>query len=148
MAIWILILIATLGYALFQFFSAKAGGKIDGGLVPIIVNVVAVIVPLIVLASKLANKGHLLPTQRSGLIFAALAGFGIAIFAIAFHKIFQYGGNLSYISPVIFGGAIGMSAVMSLIFLKESITFYHAAGIFMIVAGMVLIAVAKAQVAK
>lgn len=140
-----LVIIATLGYAGFQFFSAKAGGKIDGGLVPVIVNVCAVIVPLAFLLTRAANKAHFLPTQRSGLVYAILAGVSIAAFALAFHKIFQHGGNLSYISPLVFGGSIALASVLSIIFLKESLSLYHVIGTILVLTGIVFISVAKAH---
>lgn len=142
---WILIIVATIGYAFFQFFSAKAGGKIDGGLVPVIVNLVAVVIPLSLLMIKVANKGNLLTTTRSGIVYASLAGLGIAMFAIAFHKIFQYGGNLSYVSPLVFGASIALSTLLSVLFLKETLTVYHLLGIALVVSGIALISFARAQ---
>lgn len=140
-----LVIIATLGYTGFQFFSAKAGGKIDGGLVPVIVNVCAVIVPLVFLLTKAVNKASFLHTQRNGLVYAVLAGVSIAAFALAFHKIFQHGGNLSYISPIVFGGSIALASVLGIIFLKESLSIYHALGIVLVFVGLVLISVGKAH---
>lgn len=145
MNVWLLIVIATLGYAAFQFFSAKAGGKIDGGLVPVIVNLVGVFAPLALLLGKIMNKGQLLPTQRTGMIYAILAGFSIAAFAVAFHKIFQHGGNLSVVSPLIFGGAIALSTLLSLIFLKETVSAQHILGIVLVFVGLALISLARVR---
>lgn len=142
---WIYVAIATVGYAFFQFFSARAGGKIDGGFVPIIVNVIAVIVPLLFVLTKIVNKEQFVQTQRSGIMFSLLAGFSIATFAIAFHKIFQHGGNLSYVSPIIFGGSIALATSLSLIFLKETLSIYHVLGIFLVLTGLVFISLARAH---
>lgn len=142
---WSLIIIATIGYAGFQFFSAKAGGKIDGGLVPVIVNLVGVVVPLTIVLAKVLNKGMLLPTQRVGLLYAVLAGLSIAVFGITFHKIFQYGGNLSVVSPLIFGASIAISTALSLVFLNEAINAYHVIGILLVISGLVLISIARTQ---
>ncbi len=144
MSLLVLIIIATIGYTFFQFFSAKAGGKIDGGLVPVVVNIFAVLIPLTFLLVKVFNKSQFLHTQRIGLFYAILAGVSIAVFAMAFQKIFQQGGNLSYVSPLIFGGAIALSTILSVIFLKESVTRLHLAGIFLVASGLCLISFARA----
>jgi hypothetical protein len=51
-----LTIIATAFYAGFQIFSRLAGGKIDGFLVPIIINLVAVFIPLFVYVQQKAKK--------------------------------------------------------------------------------------------
>lgn len=145
MNIWILMFISAVGYAGFQFFSAKAGGRLDYLLSAIVINVVAVIIPLTLLLNGIFQKNAVVTTQKSGLIYAGLAGISIAIFAIAFQKIFQQGGSLSFVSPLIFGGAIALSTILSLLILKESINIYHILGILFILGGIACISLAKAQ---
>lgn len=147
MIFWILVVAATMSYALFQFFSAKAGGKIDGSIVPIVVNLVAIIVPLLIYYYLKNSESHsFIPNTKAGLLYASLAGVSIAGFALAFHKIFQAGGNLSYVSPLVFGGSIAISTILSAVFLKESLTLYHVAGIILVLSGISLIVVAKSQI--
>ncbi len=143
MGITLLIIIATVAYALFQFFSAKAGGKLDGSLAPLVMNVVNIALLLLFFLSQLLGKAHLLPTQRSGLIYAGWAGVAIAVFILSFNKIFQHGGNLSFVSPMIFGAAIVLSTILSVLFLKESLTPYHFLGIVLVISGIAFISFAR-----
>jgi uncharacterized membrane protein len=131
-------------YAGFQIFSRLAGGKIDGFLVPIIINLVAVFIPLFVYVQQKAKGSTFLATTRPGLVYAVFAGASIALFAISFAKIFQKSGNLAFVSPIIFGGSILLSTLFGALLLKEQMSPLHIVGFIAILFGIGLIILAKA----
>ncbi len=146
MLIVVLTVLATIFYTGFQIFSARAGGKIDGVLVAGVVNIFGFAIPLTVyLFLRYITKSEVLPTTKSGLVFAGLAGVSIAAFALAFQKLFQNGANLSVVSPIIFGAAVGLSVLYGAVFLNEPLSRLHVLGVLMVVAGIGAIIYARAN---
>lgn len=144
MSILVLTVLAILFYTAFQVFAKLTGGKIASNLMPIVVNLVAVIIQLAIYGYlREVKHQELLHTRPSGLLFAALAGLGIAGFTIFFATLFQKGAPISYISPIIFGASILLSSLIGIILLHEKVSMLQVVGSILIVAGLGLVAVSK-----
>ena len=142
----ILILLATIAYAAGTLLIARASLYIDSNLAGTIVNILAGLIPMTVFfligVSQVSS-----PEKSRGILLAVLAGVAIAIFTISLTKVFSLGGNLSYVTPVVYGGAILITSMVGWAAFKESISLLQAAGIGMILAGILLVALARAKVA-
>jgi bacterial/archaeal transporter family protein len=143
MPLLILIIIATVTYTLFDVFASRAGNLIDSNLSATIFNGIGVIIPLIIYVFyKVVNGSKLIATTSSGIIYSILAGVSIAAFSVVLIKIFEKGG-LAYVVPLIYGGAIALTALIGWVFYKESISLLQAIGIVTILAGVVIVIVSK-----
>ena len=134
-----LILICTLFYALFEIFAGLAGGKVDEWLAAVLYNGIGTIVPLVV---YFISKGRSRSTT-SGIVFAALAGVGILLFSVVLARIFNRGGNLAYVIPVVYGGAIVLSSIFGWLCLKEKVSGLQAFGLALVVAGVACVVAAR-----
>lgn len=140
MQLIILTVLATVFYSTFVIFAGLAGGKINSWLAVVMYNAIATLVPL---GIYLFSSGKENKTTLKGVIFAGLAGVGIMIFSILFAKIFNRGGNLGFVIPTIYGSAIVLTTGFGWLFLKEKVSGLQAAGLALVVVGVVIIIFAK-----
>ena len=143
MTLLVLILCATVSYALYDIFAAKAGGRIDATLSAVIVQVFGIALPLLALSLLYAQK-KVEQTTREGVLYSVLAGLAIAVFSVVFVKIFAKGGELSYVVPVIYGAVVVITTIIGIFLWKESITPMQVAGLFLTTAGLAMVIIAKA----
>lgn len=138
-----LILLCTLFYALFEIFAGLAGGKVNDWLAAVLYNSIGSVVPLVVYVIS-RHKGK---STVSGMLFAGLAGVAILLFSVVLARIFNRGGNLTYIIPVVYGGAIVLSSLFGWLILKDKVTGLQALGLVFIVVGVACVVVAKLKIA-
>lgn len=143
MPLVVLILSCTLFYALFEIFAGLAGGKVDNWLAAILYNGIGTVIPLLAyLISK--SKGK---TTAGGIVFAGLAGVAILLFSVVLARIFNRGGNLAYVIPIVYGGAIVLSSLFGWLCLKEKVTGLQALGLVFVVAGVACVVISKLKTA-
>ncbi len=94
-----------------------------------IFNGMAGVIPLIVFA-VLHKHNASGPVTKQGIINSIIAGVFITIFSVLLVKIFGRGGNLAYVLPLVYGGAIVFGSVLGVLFLKESVTALQLLGVF------------------
>lgn len=147
MPLIVLIILATLLYALFGIFASRAGNKIDATLSSVIFNGFGAALPLVIYAFFKFTKGaKLIATTSSGIIYSVFAGIAIALFSILLIKIFEKGG-LAYVIPLIYGGTIALASLAGWLLFKEAVSGLHLLGIAVIVIGIALVIVSKIQAA-
>ena len=139
-----LIALAIVSYASFQINQKLAGGKADSLVVGAVANLFPVLIFSSILLLSKYRQTNLLPTTKEGVIFAVFSGISVAIFAISFAKIFQKGGEVSVISPMVFGASIVLSIAFGIFFLHEKTSVIGLSGMFLVVIGLLLIARANA----
>jgi uncharacterized membrane protein len=143
MQLLVLIVLCSIFYACFEIFAALAGGKVNGWLAAVLYNGIGTVIPLVVyFASKAKGK-----TSWRGIIYAGLAGIAIMLFSVLLARIFNKGGNLAYVIPAIYGIAILLSSLFGWLLLKEKVSGLQAAGLGLIMAGVVCVVVAKLKTA-
>jgi uncharacterized membrane protein len=143
MSLITLILCCTLFYSLFEIFAGLAGGKVDNWLAAILYNGIGTVIPIgIYFISK--SKGK---TTPSGIVFAGLAGIAILLFSVILARIFNRGGNLAYVIPVVYGGAIVLSSLFGWLCLKEKVSSLQALGLIFVVIGVTCVVVSKLKTA-
>jgi drug/metabolite transporter (DMT)-like permease len=109
--------------------------------VSLVTNIVAVVAGLAFVMAEMSHTSVV--NQRNGLIAAGLGGIAIGAFTVFLNKSFATS-NVAIVSPVVFGGAIVLSAILGTIIFKERITQYQAVGLVLVTAGLVAILYAKA----
>ena len=135
------IALAIVAYALFGTFNAQAGGRIDAALSSAIFNGVAAAIALAVVAVQRLAGSAPVALRPTGVIYSVLAGVAVGVFSIVLIKIYGRGGQLSYVFPTIYGGAIALTAAVGWLVLKDDVTPLRLAGVCVIVAGIGMLAV-------
>lgn len=135
-----LISLCAIFYALFEVFAGLAGGKINDWLAAVLYNGIGTLIPLIVYLSA-TGKGK---TTIRGIFFAALAGVAIMLFSVLLARLFNKGGNLSYVIPTIYGASIILSSLFGYFVLREKVNLLHGVGLAVIAAGITMVVIAKA----
>ena len=140
MSTTVLLILATLVYAAFGIFASQAGGKIDAKLSAGILNGLGAILPLAIWQIQRMTRGGLLASRPSGLVFSLLAGLAVGVFSILLVTLYGRGGELSFVFPVIYGGAIAITAVVGWVVLGDAFSWSHLGGVAVIVIGIGLLA--------
>jgi uncharacterized membrane protein len=138
----IYILLAVVFYATAIILSAIASRAINSNLVSALTNIVSAIIPIAVVVPIL-NK-HIVESsqKRFGILMAILSGLAIAIFTMTLNKSYTEN-KVAIVAPMVFGGAIFLSAVLSNIFLKEKISLLQGIGLALLAAALSLIVYAR-----
>jgi uncharacterized membrane protein len=135
-----LLILATLVYAAFGIFTSRAGGRIDPKLSSGILNGIGAILPLAIWQIQRMTRGGLLASRPSGLMFSVLSGLAVGVFSVLLVTLYGRGGELSFVFPVIYGGAIAITAVVGWVALGDAFSWTHLGGVTVIVIGMGLLA--------
>ena len=130
------IILALLFYTAAIMLGTIASRNTNSNLVSAIMNVISAIIPIIVVFpivnTKLLNSGKL------GILIAILGGIAIAFFTLALNKSFQVN-KVAIVSPIVFGGAIFLSAILSAIFFKEKVSTFQMFGLAFLGMGLITI---------
>lgn len=140
MSTTVLLILATLAYAAFGILTSRAGGKIDPKLSSGILNGIGAILPLAIWQIQRMARGGLMASRPSGLVFSILAGLAVGVFSILLVTLYGRGGELSFVFPVIYGGAIAITAVVGWVALGDAFSWVHLGGVAGIVVGIGLLA--------
>jgi len=137
----IYIIIATIFYTISILFITAASRNLNSNLSAAIINLIGAVVPFIVAVPLLAKK----PFQHHGfgLLMAICAGICIGIFAMASTKSYSLN-KVGVVAPVIFGGAIALSSLLSTVIFKEKISLLEGVGLAILVIGFSIIVYARA----
>jgi uncharacterized membrane protein len=136
----VLLILATLVYAAFGIFASQAGGRIDAKLSSVILNGIGAVLPFALWQVQRITRGGLIASRPSGLLFSILAGLAVGVFSILLVTLYGRGGELSFVFPVIYGGAIALTAVIGWLALGDAFTWTRLAGVVVIVVGIGLLA--------
>lgn len=135
--------LAIVVYALFGTFNAQAGGRIDAALSSAIFNGLATIIALTVVVVQRLNGESSVVLRASGVIYSVLAGIAVGVFSIVLIRIYGRGGQLSFVFPTIYGGAIALAAIIGWLVLKDDVTVQRVVAVFLIAAGIGLLALSQ-----
>lgn len=138
----IYIFAAMIIYTIAILVSTIASRNANATLVNTIINTVSAIVP-IGLFVTLVSKTHF-QSSKIGIIMSILGGIAIALFGLALSK--SYATNkVAIVVPIVFGGSIFLSAILSVIFLNEKITLLQLIGLLFLAIGLAFIIYARAS---
>lgn len=137
----IYIIIATILYTVALIFITLSARHADTNLATAVTNLVSTVLPVIIVLPYLNKK--LVSDGKLGLIYAILGGIAIALYTLALTKSFAMN-KVAIVSPIIYGGSIFLTAIISLILFKEKITQYQGIGLALLSIGILFILYAKA----
>lgn len=130
------IFLALIFYTCAVMFSTFATRNLNSNIVTALVNTFSAIIPLLIVIPVLSKK--VLEDGKIGLIAAIVGGICIALFALSLNKSFQ-ANKVAFVTPIVFGGMIFLSAFLSYIFFKEKLTTLHISGLVLLGAGLLMI---------
>lgn len=135
------IFLALIFYSTAIILGTYASRVANTSIVAALINIVSAVIPTIV-AIPLLNKANI-QNQRLGLLAALVAGILIALFSLALT--ISYSQNkVAIVVPVVFGGSIVLSAILSYFLFKEKITLFQGAGLALLAIGLIIITYARA----
>lgn len=142
MNILILVAAAIVFRIAFDVFISRAGGKINDLLANGIFSTLAGVLPLVIyLATKSKNNT---PTTKAGVMYSVLAGFAVLAFSLVLIRIFARGGNLSFVIPAIYGGALVGASLAGWLIFKEPANAMSVVAVVVIASGTALLVAARA----
>ncbi len=115
----------------------------DAAAIAILSSAMAIVIPFIVLVPKLVAK-HSFAGQGFGLAMGALSGLFIGVYVLTLTKSLAET-KVGIVAPVVYGGAIVLSTVLSYIIYKEKLTLLEGVGLGLVVAGLALVMYARAH---
>lgn len=119
---------------------AVASRNANTNLVAAISNIISAIIPVSVIIPILNKK--LFTNSKYGVVMSVLTGIAIALFTMALTK--SYSTNkVAIVAPVVFGGAIFLSSLLSYFFFKEKISFIQGVGLALLGLGLIFIIYAR-----
>ncbi|MBI5357547.1 EamA family transporter [Candidatus Saccharibacteria bacterium] len=119
-----------------SMFSAGASRRISPNLATLILNVFSIVAPLTIIA--FAKAKDITVSTKSGLVMAVMAGLSVGLFGFFINKSYAIN-KVGVVTPVIFGGTILLSTILSYFIFKESLKGLEIAGLALILLGIGLI---------
>lgn len=136
----IYVIAALVLYTVAVLFGAYASRHANTNVVAAITNAVGAIIPIAVVAIEMTRRP--LQNEKIGLLAAVAGGVAIAFFVMVLNKAFTLE-KVGVVTPIVFGGSILLTAILSYVLFKERITPYQGLGLILLAAGLVFIVYAK-----
>jgi drug/metabolite transporter (DMT)-like permease len=137
----IYVLSAMVLYTIAILLTAFASRNINSSLVAAISNSIAAIIPVAVIVPILSK--NIFASNKAGVFAAVLAGVAIAFFALMINKSYITN-KVGIIIPIVFGGSIFLSTVLSYVLFKEKVSPIQGTGLVLLGIGLLLIIYSKA----
>lgn len=135
------IILAALFYTGAIILGTTAARNADNAVISTIMNVVSAVIPLAVAIPAVIKNG--LANQKLGIIYALLAGVAIALFTLALNKSYAVN-KVAIVAPIVFGGAIFLSTILSYFIFKERIGTIQGIGLAILAVGLIFVIYARA----
>ncbi|MDO8591676.1 MAG: hypothetical protein Q7R60_01965 [bacterium] len=132
---------ALLLYTIAILLGAAAARNANTNLVSLITSALSVLVPAAVVAPHLSKKAF--TSHKFGIIMAVLGGIVVGLFVMALNKSFAEN-KIGIVAPIVFGGAIFLSTLLSLFVFKERIGLIEGIGLAILGIGFIIIIYARA----
>ena len=135
------LILALLFYTSAILLGTTAARNANTNLVSGIVNTISAIIPVAISIPLFTKRTF--TSQKYGILMAVLGGITIAFFTMALNKSFTQN-KVGIVTPIVFGGAIFLSTILSYFFFKEKSTLLEAIGLSLLGVGLILIIYARA----
>lgn len=130
------LLFALVFYTAALMLIAFASRITSSSLVTAIVNTVSIIIPISIVFFTQDKK---LFDNKLGIIIAVFGGVAIALYTLTFNKSLQLN-KVALVAPIVFGGAIFLTAILSYFIFKEKLSPLHLTGLLTVGVGLLIIA--------
>lgn len=138
----IYLVLACILYTAAVLLSTAASRNANTNLVSAITNLMSIIVPLVLVVPGFSKKT--ITEHQFGAWMAVLAGISIGFFVLALNKAFSEN-KLGIVTPVVYGGTILLSTVLSYFIFKEKVSTLEGLGLAFVLVGLVFVAYARAS---
>ncbi|MDZ7840973.1 MAG: hypothetical protein U5R46_09175 [Gammaproteobacteria bacterium] len=135
--------VATAGYALMLIGFSRGPLYTNPHLVGVLVNLVGASIPFILFAAAGMRLGG--ADDVKGILWSLVGGAGITTFTLAMARIFSVGGNLGFVTPLVYGGSLVLVTIVSALFFRERIGSLQLFGLVLVVVGIGCIVLARYQ---
>lgn len=136
----IYIFLAMILYSISIIFGSAASRNTDSNLAAAIINIVSALIPIAVVIPIISKK--LIVSQKFGVLMSISCGICIALFVMSINKAYALN-KVGIVVPLVFGGAIFISTILSYFIFKEKISILQLAGLMFVGVGFSLITVAR-----
>ncbi len=136
----IYIFLALIFYTSLLLIGTFASRIANTNLVSAIINLFSAIIPTIV-AIPLLNKATI-DNQRLGVIAAIIAGLIVGLFTLTLNKSLAIN-KVGIVTPIIFGGSIFLSTILSYFIFKEKVSIMHGIGLVLLGIGFLIVTYAR-----
>ena len=136
----IYILVAMLLYTATTLLGAYASRHADGGLISAIMNIMSAVLPIAIIIPYVSKIN--LQDSKYGIIAAIFAGVTIALFTLAINKSYSVN-KVGIVAPIVFGGAIFLSTLLSTILFKEKVSMVQGLGLTLLGFGFIVVTYAR-----
>lgn len=136
----IYIILATIFYTGAILLGTLAARNANAVVVATVMNATSALLPLLIAFPVIMKNGF--SHQRTGILYALLTGVAIALFTLALNKSYAEH-KVAIVAPLVFGGAIFLSAILSVVVFKEKISPLQGFGLGVLLLGFVLIIYAR-----
>lgn len=137
----IYIFLALIFYTAAILLGTAAARNLNTNLSAAITNAVSAIIPIIAVVPILSKKTF--TEQKFGILMAFLAGMSIAVFAMALNKGYAFN-KVGIVAPIVFGGALFLSTILSYFVFKEKVSQTQFFGLFVLAIGLGIVIYARA----
>lgn len=137
----IYLLIAIILFTTVSILSAAASRRTDSNLVSLIINVFSILGPAVVLAPAFLTKKSV-PANKYAIAMAVMAGLSVGLFAMAINKSYAVN-KVGIVTPVIFGGTMLLSTLLSYFIFKETLKGFELIGLGLVLIGIIFIIYAR-----
>ncbi len=137
----IYIFLALIFYTTAIIFGSLASRNANTNLVTAIMNILSAAIPIVIIVPILNKK--LLTNSTFGVLMAVVAGIAIALFTMAVNKSYSIN-KVGIVAPIVFGGSIFLSAILSYLIFKEKVTFIQLIGLIFLGIGLSFVIYARA----
>lgn len=135
------IFLALLLYTAAILFGAAAARSANTTVVTAVNNLVSAIIPIAIAVPLIASKS--LHNQKHGLILAGISGVFVSLFVLMLNKSFLFN-KVAVVIPVVFGGMIFLTAILSAFIFKEKIGLTQGIGLIVLGIGLSIVIYARA----
>lgn len=139
----IYLILAVIFYSLAVLIGASASRNANTNLVAFLTNISSAIIPFLVILPSLSKKSF--ENYRYGVWMAILGGLVVGLFVMALAKSFTQN-KVGIVAPVVYGGTILLSTVLSYFVFKEKLSLAEGLGLALVLAGLAVIIYARATI--
>lgn len=134
------IIFAALIYSIVILLAAVASRNANVTIISVIMSIAATVTLVITAVPHTIKEGFI--GQKTGGLYAIAAGIGIGLFTLLLNKGYETN-KVAIVAPIVFGGAIFLSAILSNIFFKEKIGLIQGAGLTLLGLGLIIVIYAR-----
>lgn len=135
------LVLALLLYTATILLGSAAARNANVTLVTAAMNTISAVIPIALAIPLIARKSF--SSQKFGMIMALLAGVTIALFVLAINKAYTQN-KVGIVTPVVFGGAIFLSTILSYFIFRERLTVMEMVGLGCMGLGLAILIFARA----